>query len=187
MLVCEGCNTVDIAKQVSVTSVALLQDGHKPQLGTRLRAAGITQGIALHLAASLTRHEQRLNALPVLPKVSMAKNSPSSMRTPCSPPLTMGTLLPACIWYASMEWPFRFLTHLTCTVITHHLALLSNSELSQHDHTAEPERDTEITTIEDQGQLTPKAWPRDRRYGLGLVGTTISRNIPNTSPACQDT
>ena len=31
---------------------------------------------------------------PVLPKVSMAKNSPSSMRV-ASPPFTIGTLLPA--------------------------------------------------------------------------------------------
>ena len=50
---------------------------------------------------------------PVLPKVSMAKNSPSSILVP-SPPFTMGTLLPPWMLYCPMECPLRLRTGLTC-------------------------------------------------------------------------
>ena len=63
------------------------------------------------------QHTQHSNAtqdtthpLPVEPKVSIAKNSPSSMRV-ASPPFTIGTLLPAWIWYGAMLCPFRLRTH----------------------------------------------------------------------------
>lgn len=49
---------------------------------------------------------------PVDPNVSIAKNSPSSIFV-CSPPLTMGTDFPACIWYLPMLCPFKFLILLT--------------------------------------------------------------------------
>ena len=38
--------------------------------------------------------------------------SPSSILV-VSPPLTIGTDLPACIWYGPIEWPLRFRQHLT--------------------------------------------------------------------------
>ncbi|KAL4858381.1 hypothetical protein ACK3TF_001365 [Chlorella vulgaris] len=48
--------------------------------------------------------------------VSMAKNSPSSMRV-ASPPLTIGTLLPPWMRYGAMEWPLRLRIAFTwCTL-----------------------------------------------------------------------
>ena len=50
--------------------------------------------------------------LPVDAKVSIAKNSPSSIFV-CSPPFTMGTDFPAWIWQRPMLCPFKFLMLLT--------------------------------------------------------------------------
>jgi hypothetical protein len=51
-------------------------------------------------------------ARPVDPNVSIAKKSPSSILV-WSPPRTMGTVLPAWIWYLPIECPFRLRMGLT--------------------------------------------------------------------------
>lgn len=69
-----------------------------------------------HLPTSVTRLGNA-SVMPVEPNVSMAKYSPSSMRV-ASPPFTIGTLLPAWIWYGAMLWPFRLRTGFTCRMHT---------------------------------------------------------------------
>ena len=46
------------------------------------------------------------------PAASEGQNQRTSILV-ASPPFTMGTVLPACILYWPIEWPFRFLIGLT--------------------------------------------------------------------------
>ncbi|RNA35868.1 hypothetical protein BpHYR1_018610 [Brachionus plicatilis] len=57
---------------------------------------------------------------PVLPKVSMAYNSPSSILV-ASAPFTMGTDLPAWILYGAIEWPFHYFLNSLANVTQSHI------------------------------------------------------------------